>query len=557
MVSCTRLLRQGATSASQTPHNQIQLLGQMLRDRTPFISIHNSKIYEIPPSPSQLNSKPLLEIPNLELTTKDALAVIGPPHSRLPLLKTLTGRYFPVPQTSFRYPFYKILAWDPSQHLRFVDFSGVGGGAGLLGKKVKGTYYGARFESFYEDGEEVTVRNFMGGEVPGLGIEHLLDSRVMGLSNGEARRVRIGKEVLRVGVGGGLVIDDPFVGLDPEALKRARAFIGDVARTESTERWRMMILGLRESEGVPDFITQIIRFGDDGRISYIGKPDPMLTPTFNSSLQQRKNVGSQPAPVDVQPPSPNTPIRISNLSLPHPDPTRPPLLKSLSFSLPPGTALRIVGPNGSGKSTLLSILLSEHPLSYSSDVHFWGSTRVPEPGKLGIPLEKIQRRIGMASPELHALVPQYSRDGRDLTALEVVLSGASPERELNNFRPGKVTLESLPPSDGDRIAAMQRYFSSEISEEAWNSAFHSLPTSHQRAILFLRAVAAQQEMVLLDEAFSGMETGLRDLCWKWLKEEWGKSGGVLVCVSHLEEEVPSGWAWSHLRLLGDGEWQLE
>src|SRR5690606_1979265 len=209
------------------------------------------------------------------------------------------------------------------------DFSGVGGGAGLLGKKVKGTYYGARFESFYEDGEEVTVRDFMGGEVSGLGIEHLFESRVMGLSNGEARRVRIGKEVLRVGAGGGLVIDDPFVGLDPEALKRARTFIGDVARTENAERWRMMVLGLRGNEGVPDFITQIIRFDEGGKIAYVGKPDSMLTPVFTPSPQKSKQSAPRPAPLAVQTPSSDTPLRISNLTLPHPEPTRPPLLKSL------------------------------------------------------------------------------------------------------------------------------------------------------------------------------------------------------------------------------------
>ena len=79
--------------------------------------------------------------------------------------------------------------------------------------------------------------------------------------------------------------------------------------------------------------------------------------------------------------------------------------------------------------------------------------------------------------------------------------------------------------------------------------------SSQRVALFLRAVIKNPDIVVLDEAFSGMDASVRDKCMGFLESgiEGGVGGGVggqsagirgleerqaLICISHIKEEVP-------------------
>ena len=98
--------------------------------------------------------------------------------------------------------------------------------------------------------------------------------------------------------------------------------------------------------------------------------------------------------------------------------------------------------------------------------------------------------------------------------------------------------------------------------------FGEAPFSSQRVALFLRAIVKSPDLVILDEAFSGMDDFVRDKCLLFLA--WGETrqieagasksqreriiphsensdaalfGGLtkdqaLICVSHLKEEVP-------------------
>ena len=67
--------------------------------------------------------------------------------------------------------------------------------------------------------------------------------------------------------------------------------------------------------------------------------------------------------------------------------------------------------------------------------------------------------------------------------------------------------------------------------------FGDLPFSSQRVALFLRAIVKQPDIVILDEAFSGMDEILRNKCMKHL-QGWLTQDQALICVSHVKEEVP-------------------
>jgi ABC-type molybdenum transport system ATPase subunit/photorepair protein PhrA len=90
-----------------------------------------------------------------------------------------------------------------------------------------------------------------------------------------------------------------------------------------------------------------------------------------------------------------------------------------------------------------------------------------------------------------------------------------------------------------------------------------LSFSAQRVALFIRAMIKSPDIVVLDEAFSGMDSTVRDKCMLFLsageaktlntqkeivESQVAKSGSVqvpglspnqaLICISHIKEEVP-------------------
>lgn len=132
-------------------------------------------------------------------------------------------------------------------------------------------------------------------------------------------------------------------------------------------------------------------------------------------------------------------------------------------------------------------------------------------------------------------------------------------------------------SDPEEIIRMKDFsrgnFLSRSVDWADNVRFGDAPFSAQRVALFLRAFIKQPDLLILDEAFSGMDDYVRDKCvlflafgegkmwlrasmnrpsgkrlnrlvtsWHWAKGraviEGLKKEQALVCVSHVPEEVP-------------------
>lgn len=81
--------------------------------------------------------------------------------------------------------------------------------------------------------------------------------------------------------------------------------------------------------------------------------------------------------------------------------------------------------------------------------------------------------------------------------------------------------------------------------------------SVQRLVLFLRAIVPKRELLVLDEAVSGMEESVRDRCLRLLDEDGGyfdSKRQAMVVVSHVSEEVPRGVErWVRLAKWGTGQ----
>ena len=228
---------------------------------------------------------------------------------------------------------------------------------------------------------------------------------------------------------------------------------------------------------------------------------------------------------------------------------------------------------GSGKTTLLSLISSDHPLSYSLPIKVFGRGRLPQPGQPGISIFDIQARIGQSSPEIHAFFP------RNLTLRQTIRSAWADTflgiPKLTSFDEARVDLclrwfeaELKPVEHFGESSHSQTASLSRSTGWADISRFGEAPFSSQRVALFLRAIVKSPDLVILDEAFSGMDDFVRDKCllfltWgerrrikgpasksqreliipKFENSEAGLFHGLtkdqaLVCVSHLKEEVP-------------------
>jgi ABC-type molybdenum transport system ATPase subunit/photorepair protein PhrA len=220
----------------------------------------------------------------------------------------------------------------------------------------------------------------------------------------------------------------------------------------------------------------------------------------------------------------------------------------------------IFGANGSGKTTLLSLVTSDHPQTYSAPVKLFQRSRLPEPGIPGITIFEIQSRMGHASPEVHALFPKRLR-------LRTTLESAWADTPITKPR--------LNEESRQRVDACLRWFEAELRpghtggekrdeslEWAFNTLFGEVSFSAQRVLLFLRATIRNPDIVILDEAFSGMDDLVRDKCLLFLSRgqsmqlkssdngpkpvKWEgevivsglQEHQALLCVSHSKHEVP-------------------
>jgi manganese/iron transport system ATP-binding protein len=150
------------------------------------------------------------------------------------------------------------------------------------------------------------------------------------------------------------------------------------------------------------------------------------------------------------------------------------LLPPIDLKLSPGTFLGIVGPNGSGKTTLVRTLLGLLP---------------PVAGQLVYPAGP------GGKPPRFGYVPQRASVDVTfpLTAYEVVLMG----------RYGLIGLGRRPrATDHERTrAALADVEAADLAGRP----FHALSGGQRQRVLVARALAAEPEILVLDEAATGMD----------------------------------------------------
>ncbi|WP_337267914.1 ABC transporter ATP-binding protein [Oryzifoliimicrobium ureilyticus] len=183
-------------------------------------------------------------------------------------------------------------------------------------------------------------------------------------------------------------------------------------------------------------------------------------------------------------------------------------LRSISLDVPAGSRTAVVGPSGSGKTTLLRIIAGferpdEGSIMLSGDYLARGASVVPAH----------KRGIGIVSQD-GALFPHLSIAQNIAFGFE----RGAPDRDRR-------VLELLEMVELDPSMLSRRP--------------HELSGGQQQRVALARALGRKPRLMLLDEPFSALDTGLRENMRKAVSRVLQAAGITAILVTHDQTEALS------------------
>lgn len=368
-----------------------------------------------------------------------------------------------------------------------------------------GHFYQQRYQATLND-DALTLREFLAiGEshdsdelLARLDLLPLLDRSFLKLSNGQTRKARIAKNLKQRPTG--LLIDNPFVGLDPNARKDLAAWF------ESLVQHGLTLMLVVEEEHIPACVTHVLKM-ESGQINWAGSRDDFHVSEVNPA--------TLPVPPQLQTPAPtidfDEAFRLVDVTVRYGEQV---ILNNVNWTVRAGERWALIGQNGAGKSVLLSLLYGDHPQAYANEIYIFGHRR----GRPGESIWDVKRRIGFLSPELHLYFPQH------LTARQVALTGLTDT--LN------VPVRVSPQHEAD-VAALFDYF----GLSALNARmFGTLSAGEQRLVLLVRALLKNSPLLLLDEPFQVLDATKAELARRLLDTLPQKT---ILFITHDQNELPA------------------
>jgi zinc transport system ATP-binding protein len=180
-----------------------------------------------------------------------------------------------------------------------------------------------------------------------------------------------------------------------------------------------------------------------------------------------------------------------------------PILTSVNLTVRRGEVVAILGANGSGKSTLVRAILGLAPM-LAGTVALFGAT--------GRGASRQRRRVGYVPQRLGA------GSGVPATVAEVVASGRLARRG-----PG-------PARAADRAAIADAIAAVGLTERVGDPV-GTLSGGQQQRALIARALAAEPELLVLDEPTAGVDAASQDAFADALRT-FVAGGGTVLLVAH-------------------------
>lgn len=366
-------------------------------------------------------------------------------------------------------------------------------------------------ETYRRSGDDTDERRaLLNHVIDSFKMQPFLDKRVILLSSGELRKLKIAESVLgdpRV-----LIIDNPFIGLD----SAMRQQLNNLFELLANEKSLQIILLLSKQADIPPFITHVVevkekKVGEKMTTrQYVGQMKP--SPTHLLSEQLELEIAALPA--DNRLADGMEVARLNNVSIRYGSRT---ILVPLCWTVRCGERWAVSGENGAGKSTLLSLICADNPQSYAHDITLFGHSRGS-----GETIWQIKQNIGYVSPEMHR---SYMRD---IPAVNIVASGLSDSVGLY-YRPTAADLE--------KCRFWLHVFGID-DEVTMRRSFIRLSSGEQRLVLLARAFVKDPPLLILDEPLHGLDDRRCQLVRNILDSYFSRAGKTLIMVSHYEEEFP-------------------
>ncbi|SNY62389.1 ABC transporter ATP-binding protein [Enterobacter sp. CC120223-11] len=185
-----------------------------------------------------------------------------------------------------------------------------------------------------------------------------------------------------------------------------------------------------------------------------------------------------------------------------------PVLEAIDLAVTPGSRTAIVGPSGSGKTTLLRIL---------------AGFEAPDTGKITLQ--------GRTLFDKQTVVPAHER-GIGFVPQEGALF---PHMKVgDNIAYG---LKGPKDENRRRVAELMELVSLDARLAAhWP---HEISGGQQQRVALARALAQKPALMLLDEPFSALDTGLRAATRKATAELLAQAGVASILVTHDQQEALS------------------
>jgi len=194
---------------------------------------------------------------------------------------------------------------------------------------------------------------------------------------------------------------------------------------------------------------------------------------------------------------------------------RYPTLHEINLEINQGEFIFIIGPNGSGKTTLLETILGILPLEK-------GIVEIDEKSVIRNG-SKIRKRIGYIiqglefdpqTPFLVKTAAMVARSGRN---------GLLKRNKKDDKAIAKLCLDVLR--------------NKQETEDYWDRPIGKLSGGMQQKVMFANALAAEPDILLLDEPFANLDINSRDNIFKLLVKLNRIAKTTIICVSH-EAMIP-------------------
>lgn len=447
---------------------------------------------------------------NIEIGSKEQIAIVGPNGSGKSLfVGLLTGQY-PLKDGTITYHFEGSASTRVSDNVKYIAFRDSYGAADA------NYYYQQRWNS--QDADASPEMSEMLGHITDeslkdelfelFAIKPMLHKKIISLSSGELRKFQLTKALLsspRV-----LIMDNPFIGLDAATRQLLNELLTNLAKGGKVQ----LLIILSMLDDVPEFITHIIPVEHLKVLPKISRADYLNHFHANDIADDYKPLQQRilDLPYDNTNYDSDEVVRLNKVSIVYGERT---ILKALDWVVQRGEKWALGGENGSGKSTLLSLVCADNPQSYACDITLFGRKR-----GTGESIWEIKKHIGYVSPEMHRAYL------KNLPTIDIVASGLHDSIGLYK-RPHP-----------DQFAICEWWMDIFGIARYKDTPFLNLSSGEQRLALLARAFVKDPELLILDEPLHGLDTYNRRRVKKIIEAFCHRQDKTMIMVTHYENELP-------------------